>query len=112
MKSTPLAEKPSKPERRHTQRRKFSGKIEIEWGSAVLTGTVQDIGPSGLFIELTPPLWLGATFVGHLAVQPVLVLDCTVTRVEPEKGMAVSFSLREESGKKQLEELLAASPRK
>jgi hypothetical protein len=50
--------------------------------------------------------------VGRLAVQPVLVMDCTVARVEPEKGMAVSFSIREESGKKQLEELLAASPRK
>lgn len=112
MKTTPLSEKPSKTERRHAQRRKFTVKIEIEWGSSVLTGSVQDIGPAGLFIELTPPLWLGATFVGRLAVQPALLMDCTVTRVEPEKGMAVRFSLREESGKKQLDALLADLPRK
>jgi PilZ domain len=110
MKTTPLPETPSKPERRHTLRRKFSGKIEIEWGSALLEGIVRDIGPSGLFIELTPPLWLGARFVGRLAVQPPLDLDCTVMRVEPEKGMAVSFSIRQESGKTQLADLLAALP--
>lgn len=112
MTTTPLAEMPSKTERRHAQRRKFSGKIEIEWGSAILEGIVRDIGPSGLFIELTPPLWLGARFVGRLALQPVLLLDCTVMRVEPEKGIAVSFSIPEESGKKQLEDLLAALPTK
>src|SRR5882762_3745985 len=58
----PLAKSPIQPERRYTQRRKYFGKIEIEWGSATLIGTVRDIGPQGMFIELSPPLWLGATF--------------------------------------------------
>ena len=110
MKTDPLAEMPSKAERRHTQRRKFSGKIEIEWGSAVLAGTVRDIGPQGLFIELTPPLWMGAAFVARLAVDPVLLLNCTVTRVEPGKGIGVVFSLPDESGKAQFEALMAALP--
>jgi hypothetical protein len=108
MTTTPLTETASKTERRHAQRRKFTGKIEMEWGSATLVGRVRDIGPSGLFIEIMPPLWLGARFVGRLALQPVLVLDCTVLRVEPEKGIAVSFSPQQESGQKQLEGLLSA----
>jgi hypothetical protein len=33
-------------------------------------------------------------------------------RVEPEKGMAVSFSFQDESGKKQIEGLLSALPHK
>ena len=74
-----------------------------------LDGDVRDIGPGGLFIELTPPLWLGATFVGRLAVQPVCCWIARWRASSPEKGMAVSFSVREESGKKQLEALLAAA---
>ena len=47
-----LEEETTKPERRKFLRRKFRGKIEIEWGSAMLTGDVRDIGPQGLFVEL------------------------------------------------------------
>ena len=65
MTTTPMAEKPSNLERRHSQRRKFIAKIEIEWGAAVLAGTVRDIGPRGMFIELMPPLWMGAAFVAR-----------------------------------------------
>jgi hypothetical protein len=108
MATGPLAEKSNIQERRHEQRRKFSVKIEIEWGSAILTGTVRDIGPRGLFIELTPPLWIGASFLARLAVHPVLLLNCTVSRIEPAKGFAVTFSLPEESGRAQFEALLAA----
>lgn len=108
MKTTPMAEGLSNTERRHSLRRKFSAKIEIEWGSAILVGIVRDIGPSGLFIELMPPLWMGATFAARLAVDPVLPLNCTVSRVEPGKGMGVTFSLPDESGKAQFEALLAA----
>jgi hypothetical protein len=108
MKTTPLAEGLFDKERRHSQRRKFRAKIEIEWGAAILDGTVRDIAPGGLFIELMPPLWIGATFAARLVVNPILSLYCTVSRVEPGKGIGVIFSLPEESGKAQFDALLAA----
>jgi hypothetical protein len=97
-------------ERRYSQRKKFRGDIEIEWGSAVLGGNVRDISPRGLFVELVPPLWLGAAFRARLNVHPVLLLDCTVARVEPGKGIGVIFDVSEESGRAQLEALLMNLP--
>jgi hypothetical protein len=64
-----------------------------------------------MFVELTPPLWVGATFFAHLAVDPPLRLNCTVRRVEPGTGIAVTFEMPEESGKAQLEALLAQLPK-
>ena len=97
-------------DRREFNRRKLQAEIEIDWGSATLTATVRDIGPSGLFVELTPPLWVGAAFHARLLLNPTLHLNCTVRRVEPNSGFAVSFELLEESGKAQLHSLLAALP--
>jgi len=102
---------PVQSERRQFNRRKLLESIEIEWGSSTLTGMVRDIGPQGLFVELTPPLWVGATFFARLAVDPPLRLNCTVRRVEPGMGIAVTFELPEESGKGQLEKLLAQLPK-
>jgi PilZ domain len=110
MTTTPMAEKPLNMDRRHSQRRRFNAKIEIEWGAAVLAGTVRDIGPRGMFIELMPPLWMGATFVARLGVEPVLSLNCTVRRVEPGMGMGVTVAPLDDSGKAQFEALLAALP--
>ena len=93
-------------ERRHWQRLKVKASIEIEWGSAVLQGIVRDISPRGLFVELSPPLWVGAAFRAQLHLNPVLSLHCTVVRVEPQKGNAVVFEVAEETGKAQLEALL------
>ena len=98
------------PERRQFNRRRLVGKLEIEWGSSRLTGLVRDIGPQGLFVELMPTLWMGATFLARLLVDPPLQLNCTVCRVEPGTGIAVTFVLTEESGKAQLEQLLAQLP--
>jgi hypothetical protein len=111
MTSQPMSSMSRDAERREFHRRKLQSTLEIEWGSATLTATVRDIGPHGLFVELTPPLWVGATFHARLIVNPVLLLDCTVRRVEPGGGIAISFVLPEESGKAQLEALLAALPR-
>jgi hypothetical protein len=110
---TPLSptNEPSANERREFHRRAFRAAIEIDWGSTILSGTVRDIGPQGLFIELTPPLWVGATFTARLLLDPALRLDCTVRRVEPEGGIAVRFDVSDESGKRQLENLLATLPR-
>ena len=93
-------------ERRQFHRRKFRGNLEMDWGSTVLTGDVRDIGPRGLFVEITPPLWVGAAFRARLMLNPVLLLDCIVARVEPGTGFAVVFEVSEESGKAQLEALL------
>ena len=110
MVTEPLVDSADQIERRHALRKKFIGKIEIEWGSATLVGTVRDIGPQGLFIDLNPELWLGATFLARLAVHPILLLDCKVKRVEPGRGIGVTFQVPEENGKAQLEALLAALP--
>lgn len=99
-----------KKERRHFRRRKFRGKLEMEWGSALLTGDVRDIGPRGLFVEVTPPLWVGARFRARLALNPVLLMDCTVARVEPGTGIAVVFEVADESGKARIESLLTSLP--
>jgi hypothetical protein len=110
MTTQPLESVVVKTERRHFQRRKFRGKMEMEWGSTILSGDVRDIGPGGLFVDLTPPLWVGAAFRARLMLKPVLLLDCTVVRVEPGTGIGVAFEVAEESGKAQLEALLASLP--
>jgi hypothetical protein len=97
-------------ERRHAQRRKYRGNIEIDWGSAILEANVRDIGPRGLFAELVPPLWVGATFHARLLVEPVLLLECTVARVDPACGIAVTFKISEARGTAQLESLLQSLP--
>jgi PilZ domain-containing protein len=106
MATQPLEDTPARVERRDYPRKKIQVKIEIEWGAAVLTGSVRDIGTRGLFVELTPPLWIGARFRARLVVSPVLPLDCTVVRVEPSAGMAVTYEVPEENGKAQLEKIL------
>jgi len=110
MTTQPLEEVTTKIERRHYQRKKFRGKLEMEWGSAVLIGDVRDIGPRGLFVEIAPPLWVGARFHARLMVNPVLLLNCTVTRVEPGTGIGVAFEVAEERGNAQLEALLVSLP--
>jgi hypothetical protein len=111
MTSEPPVNVPPQTERRQFNRRTCSETLEIEWGSSILTGLVRDIGPQGLFVELSPPLWVGATFFARVALDPPLQLNCVVRRVEPGTGIAVSFELPEESGKAQLERLLASLPR-
>jgi hypothetical protein len=108
--SQPFDETVAKTERRHAQRKKYRGNIEIDWGSAVLSANVRDIGPQGLFVELVPPLWVGATFHARLMLNPILLLECTVARVEPAKGIAVIFKVSEETGSSQLESLLVSLP--
>jgi PilZ domain len=111
MTTEPRVDAPAQIDRRQFNRRKLVGTIEIEWGSSTLTGLVRDIGPQGLFVEMTPPLWVGATFLARLIIEPPLQLNCTVRRVEPSMGIAVTFELLEENGKVQLETLLAQLPK-
>jgi hypothetical protein len=111
MNSHPFSNDPADDERRRFYRKKFQATIGIDWGSATLTCSVRDIGACSLFVEMMPPLWLGAAFHARLLVNPVLELNCTVRRVEPTKGVAVSFELAEESGKAHLAALLASLPK-
>ena len=110
MNSETMLGESTRTERRQFHRKRFRAKLEIEWGSATLTAYVRDLGPHGLFAELTPPLWVGATFRARLIIDPVLHLDCKVRRVEPGRGIGVSFELPEESGKAQVAALLDALP--
>ena len=110
MTTQPLEKVVVKSERRTFQRKKFRGMLEMEWGSAMLSGIVRDIGPGGLFVEVSPPLWVGARFRARLMVKPILALDCTVVRVEPGAGIAVVFEIPEEAGRAQLEKLLVGLP--
>ena len=61
-------------------------------------------------MELSPPLWVGARFRATLMIKPVLLLNCTVARVEAGTGIAVVFEVAEESGKAQLASLLVSLP--
>jgi hypothetical protein len=110
MTSQPLAEVVAKIDRRRWQRKKFRANMEMEWGSTLLTGIVRDIGPQGLFVEMTQPLWVGAMFRARLRLDSDLWLNCTVVRVEPGNGIAVRFEVAEEAGKAHLERLLANLP--
>jgi len=101
---------PLQTDRRKFQRRVFQGTLEIEWGSAVLTGTLRDIGPRGLFVNMDSPLWIGASFSARLLLDPVLTLHCMVRRVEPGVGIGVVFEELAGSSKLQLDKLLDALP--
>jgi PilZ domain len=97
-------------DRRHFGRKRIRVNLEIEWGGATLNAMVRDIGPQGLFAELSPQLWVGAAFRARLIVNPVMDLNCTVRRVEPGKGIGLSFEVPEESSKAQIQALLADLP--
>jgi len=100
----------SRTERRQFHRKQLRAKLEMDWGATVLDGTVRDIGPQGLFVEMTAPLWVGAAFRARLILNPVLPLNCTVVRVEPGTGIALKFEVPEENGRAQLEALLVSLP--
>ena len=73
----------------------FRADLEFEWGSAVLRASTRDISASGMFIEATDPLWIGAGFTARLNIQHPVRLDCSVKRIEPGRGMGVSVAYPE-----------------
>jgi len=93
-------------ERRWAQRYSYRTEIEIEWGSAVLRARTRDISASGMFIESSDTLWVGAGFTARLAADPFIRLNCTVRRVEPGHGMGVTLTLPEAQNEKQFHDLL------
>ena len=95
-------------DRRWAQRYSFRANLEIEWGSAVLTGKTRDISSNGMFIESVDPLWIGAGFTAHLVLDRPVKVDCSVKRIEPGRGMGVSVTLSEGQHEQRYQDLLAS----
>src|SRR2546422_6417033 len=73
-------------ERRRSTRYPFGAVLEMEWGSAVIRGSVIDISAEGMRIEIADPLWVGARFSAVLALEPPLRMECVVRRGRPGGG--------------------------
>jgi hypothetical protein len=95
-------------ERRWAPRYSFRADLEIEWGSAVLRASTRDISSNGMFIEALDPLWIGAGFTARLNLERPLLMDCSVKRIEPGRGMGVSVSLSESESQKLYQDLLSS----
>jgi hypothetical protein len=80
--------------------------MELEWGSTTLRGRVADISVNGMFIEIADPLWIGAGFAARLQLDQPVRLECSVRRVEPGRGMGVTFATAEPEGKRRVSSLL------
>jgi PilZ domain len=105
---TSVEHSPRRLERRWATRYSFRAELEIEWGSAILRAKTRDISVSGMFIESNDTLWVGAGFTARLALdhRPVQ-MDCSVKRVEPGRGMAVTVSVSGDQHKR-FQELIAS----
>jgi len=88
-----------------------SVELEMEWGSARLSGRVRDASASGMFIESTDPLWVGAGFCARLALAEPVQVDCFVRRIEPGRGMGVSVALAEEGPRQLYQQFVQALAR-
>jgi hypothetical protein len=97
---------PRRFERRWAPRYSFRADLEIEWGSAVLTGKTRDISANGMFIEAPDPLWVGAGFTARLNLSSPLKVHCSVKRIEPGLGMGVTVALAEHDKQKDFQQLL------
>ncbi|HEX4542136.1 MAG TPA: PilZ domain-containing protein [Candidatus Acidoferrum sp.] len=98
-------------ERRWATRYSFRAELEIEWGSAVLRGKTRDISTNGMFIESPDTLWVGAGFTARLALDRPVKMDCSVKRVEPGRGMAVTVTVSEEQHQQRYQDLIASLTR-
>ncbi len=95
-------------ERRHSPRFPLDAELEMEWGSEILRGHVRDISAGGMFVHLADPLWIGARFAAKLVLDKPLRMECSVRRVEPARGMGLTFAVLEGDGKARAASLLGA----
>jgi hypothetical protein len=93
--------------RRESARYRFSVAAEITWQSRKVWGRVTDVSRTGLFIEMSEPLSVGANFVMNLALNEPLRMSCTVRRVAENRGVGVALTVPEQS-RKRFEALLLA----
>ena len=94
------------PERRRSVRYPCGFNIAIEWGAAVLSGAGNQISDEGMFVEMDSPLWVGAQFAAQLALDEPVTLDCVVCRVEPRRGMALTYTASQENSRAAVSSLL------
>lgn len=87
------------PDRRVSNRFSCDIRITMNWGGAVLDGRVVDISEKGMFVEIDKPLWIGAGFTAQLALETPVQIDCVVCRVEPFRGMALTYSVPSQTGR-------------
>ena len=87
-------------ERRKSLRYKFNGALAIRWGGVVRSGRVREIGPDGMFVRMSKPLWVGAAFLAQLVAEKPILFECVVRRVEPRSDMGVSIVAPGEEGRK------------
>lgn len=96
----------SRIERRHTRRFVCDFEITIEWGAAELRGRVRNISSAGMFVELESPLWIGARFAAELVLAQPVQLECIVCRVQPRRGMALTYATSSGSSRAVIESLI------
>ena len=84
-------------ERRRERRYRCDLGITIEWGEAQLQGRVSDISTGGMFLSVDDPLWIGARFSAVVALDSSLPVECVVRRVQPRRGMAVTYMVASEN---------------
>jgi len=92
-------------ERRKTPRYPIRADVAIEWGSQVLKVSISDISLSGMFINTSDPLWLGAEFSARVLLEDPVEVHCAVRRVVPRQGMGVEFLNLADSSRGKLERL-------
>jgi hypothetical protein len=93
---------------RVAHRYRFYVDIEIDWGSQVLRGRVRDISRTGMFIETVDCLWINACFMGRLALDAPLLVECVVRRIEPHQGIGVTIAVLDMDAKPRFDALLRA----
>lgn len=86
---------------------KYDANLAIYWGSVIMQARVIDVSVEGLFLDTATPLWVGATFSADLMLQPPLRMNCTVRRIEPNRGMAVQIAFPSREIGKRFADLLA-----
>jgi hypothetical protein len=91
---------------RWAPRYKLDAPVEIEWGSTTVSGQVRDISRTGMFISPTESLWIGARFSARILLQPVVPIECTVTRVEPGRGIGVQMYIKMPEAQTMLDALI------
>jgi len=92
-----------------TQRRprvRYDALVEIHWASATFEARVFDISPEGLFLEVSAPFWVEATFSANLMIQPPLRMNCTVRRIVPNRGIGVQVTFTNSEASKRFAELV------
>ncbi len=60
-----------------------------------------------MYLESEDVLWVGAGFRARLVAERALWLDCSVKRVEPGRGMGVTFAITENQSQQHFEDLLS-----